>query len=294
MTSRNLFLSTVLATEGLYCVVGLKKGTPRQHFVGTVDEVNDLVSNLIEQGFDAYFGCAKFETDDGRTTKNAKWFKSFWLDLDCGESKPYETQATALEALKEFCKGTGLPKPTIVNSGRGIHAYWALTETISYNDWKPTAESLKKLCAENNLHADPSVTADAARILRVPDTLNFKNPDDPQRVAIVVTGPLVSISLIQDVLSKVEGVDIFAGDFYTIVTNDLFESRTLVAMGNEINNIKRFSTKKAAENYIKMNKPCLSLNDVLSITNKTSFVPEDFSKNLIKKELTKIVKQKLK
>ena len=37
-----------------------------------------------------------------------------------------------------------------------------------------------------------------------------------------------------------------------------------------------------------------SSNDVLSITNKTSFVPEDFSKNLIKKELTKIVKQKLK
>lgn len=55
-----------------------------------------------------------------------------------------------------------------------------------------------------------------------------------------------------------------------------------------------YSTKDAAENYIKMNKPCLSLNDVLSITNKTSFVPEDFSKNLIKKELTKIVKQKLK
>ena len=91
-----------------------------------------------------------------------------------------------------------------------------------------------------------------------------------------------------------DGVDIFAGNTYVMVTNDLFESRTLVAMGNEINNIKRFSTKKAAENYIKMNKPCLSLNDVLSITNKTSFVPEDFSKNLIKKELTKIVKQKLK
>jgi len=206
MTSRNLFLSTVLATEGLYCVVGLKKGTPRQHFVGTVDEVNDLVSNLIEQGFDAYFGCAKFETDDGRTTKNAKWFKSFWLDLDCGESKPYETQATALEALKEFCKGTGLPKPTIVNSGRGIHAYWALTETISYNDWKPTAESLKKLCAENNLHADPSVTADAARILRVPDTLNFKNQESPYPVVLMATSTSMGFADFKD---KV-GVDMMA------------------------------------------------------------------------------------
>jgi hypothetical protein len=96
MTSRNLFLTTVLPTDGLYCVVGLKKGTPRQSFVSTVEEVNAVVDELVEQGFDAYFGCAKFETDSGRTTKNAKWFRSFWIDLDCGENKPYETQAAAL------------------------------------------------------------------------------------------------------------------------------------------------------------------------------------------------------
>ena len=90
MTSRNLFLSTVLATEGLYCVVGLKKGNPKQQFVKTVEEVDSLVDSLVEQGYEAYFGCAKYETDEGRTTKNAKWFKSFWLDLDCGEGKEYE------------------------------------------------------------------------------------------------------------------------------------------------------------------------------------------------------------
>ena len=85
-----------------------------------------LIESLVGQQYDAYFGCAKFEDDSGRTAKNAKWFKAFWLDLDCGEGKPYEDQAQALAALKSFCANTGLPKPILVNSGRGIHAYWSL------------------------------------------------------------------------------------------------------------------------------------------------------------------------
>jgi len=102
----------------------------------------------------------------------------------------------------------------------------------------------------------------------------------------------------QAILITEDGVDIFEGDNYYFVNTNLdFKAYTGTIMkGMTATNpdTKKFSTKKAAENYIKMNKPCLSLNDVLSITNKTSFVPEDFSKNLIKKELTKIVKQKLK
>jgi len=109
-----------------------------------------------------------------------------------------------------------------------------------------------------------------------------------------------------------DGVEIFEGDSFTLISLIDIEESTVDSevimkpydiwekckfyelITNNSKNFLPFSTKKAAENYIKMNKPCLSLNDVLSITNKTSFVPEDFSKNLIKKELTKIVKQKLK
>jgi hypothetical protein len=97
-----------------------------------------------------------------------------------------------------------------------------------------------------------------------------------------------------------DGVDIFAGDIFYSIRKDClgrivkYEGNFFEIASTKCKGFVDFSTKKAAENYIKMNKPCLSLNDVLSITNKTSFVPEDFSKNLIKKELTKIVKQKLK
>ena len=98
MTSRIPFLSSVLAEEGLYCVVGLKKGAPRQTFVETIEEIDGVVEGLIAQGYDAYFGCAKYlHATEGRTAQNAKWFKAFWLDMDCGEGKPYETQSDALE-----------------------------------------------------------------------------------------------------------------------------------------------------------------------------------------------------
>jgi hypothetical protein len=233
MTSRNLFLSTILAEEGLYCVVGLKKGTPKQQFVSTVKDVDTLVNSLVEQGFDAYFGCAKFETDEGRTAKNAKWFKSFWLDLDCGDGKEYATQELALMGLMGFCKTTGLPKPTIINSGRGIHAYWILNSTISYNEWKPAAEALKKSCAVNGLHADPSVTSDAARILRVPGTLNFKNPTNPYKVEILRTlSEPIDFAEFKDKL----GVDFLAA---LPVTKRGLDATTRALMGN---NVSKFAT----------------------------------------------------
>jgi hypothetical protein len=196
MTSRIPFLSSVLAPDGMYCVVGLKKGAPRQTFVETLEEIDGVVEGLLSQGFDAYFGCAKYlNASEGRTAQNAKWFKSFWLDLDCGENKPYETQAQAIDALKEFVQTTGLPRPTLVNSGRGVHAYWALTETIFYNDWKPTAEAFKKFCASYNLYADPAVTADAARILRIPETLNFKD-SPPKPVDVMVSSQPIEVQAV--------------------------------------------------------------------------------------------------
>jgi hypothetical protein len=245
MTSRNLFLSTVLATEGLYCVVGLKKGNPKQQFVGTVEEVDSLVDSLVEQGYDAYFGCAKYETDEGRTTKNAKWFKSFWLDLDCGEGKEYENQAIALNGLKQFCEATGLPRPSIVNSGRGIHAYWPLEEIISYNDWKPTAEALKKLCAIKRLYADVSVTADAARILRVPETLNFKNPTEPYKVAVMLMSKPVKFEEFKEKL----GVDLLTA---MPATKRPLDEATRALMGNRIS--------KFANIMLKGDKGCAQLN----------------------------------
>ena len=52
------------------------------------------------------------------------------------------------------------------------------------DDWLPVAERLKSLCASNKFLADPAVTADAARVLRVPRTHNYK-PDVPVQVDFI-------------------------------------------------------------------------------------------------------------
>ena len=245
MTSRTSFFSAVLASEGMYCVVGLKKGSPRQTFVDTVEEIDGVVDGLMAQGYDAYFGCAKYANPlDGRTMQNAKWFKSFWLDLDCGEAKPYDSQNTALTALKDFVKVTGLPKPTIVNSGRGLHVYWTLTETIGYNDWKPTAEAFKKFCASHNLHADPAVTADSARILRIPYTLNYKDTP-PRGVTVLLESQATTFDRFKEIVGATRASEDDSLPFATPNQRRPMDATTRALMGNSISKFSAIMRKGA-------------------------------------------------
>ena len=210
MLSRIDFFSLILPPTGMYCLVGLKKDTkPKQIFVSSTDEINNYADALLHKGFDAYFALASFTDGSGRTNVNASHLNSFFLDLDCGLGKPYADQAAGIAALKAFVKSTGLPKPTvIVNSGRGVHVYWVIEQPITKTEWKPLAEGLKALCVTHKLEADPSVTADVARILRIPETLNFKNLEDPQPVKILMTGTRVSLAALRDKFVVADAFDI--------------------------------------------------------------------------------------
>jgi energy-coupling factor transporter ATP-binding protein EcfA2 len=193
-------LEKILPSEGHYCLVGLKTGvSPRQSFHDTLEELQAGAENLLADLFNVYYGCATFENKSSRTQENAKWFKSFWLDLDCGKGKPFANQGEALLALKKFCESNRLPAPTLISSGRGIHTYWTLLEAISQEQWKPTADRLKALCKECGFEADPAVTADCARILRVPDTLNFKD-EPPQKVLVLREGKDVDFVKLSNML----------------------------------------------------------------------------------------------
>jgi hypothetical protein len=181
-------LNAVQPDSGWFAVLGIKgKGDVRQKLVATREEVDQLAADYMAQGRNAFFGVAKYETDAGRTKDNVKALKAFWLDIDCREAKArvdektgrpdgYIDQSTALGELKRFCKLVGLPKPILVNSGRGVHVYWALTKEITREQWEPVADRLRELCNTHELYVDPAVF-EVARVLRIPGTLNFK--DDP-------------------------------------------------------------------------------------------------------------------
>lgn len=102
-----------------------------------------------------------------------------------------------------------------------------------------------------------------------------------------------SINHIKQPLFKTEdGVDIFEGDqFYFIAGSDKkFDHNlgTLVASKNATAHLAlaRFSKKEKGEEYILMNKPCLSVNDVLSVMNFPK-AWENILKGLVKQKLNK-------
>jgi len=179
------FLKHVTATQGYYCILGIRRGQPNSKFFDNVDDAASHCEVLAAQEYDVYFGCAKFRTNENRLATNAKYFKSFWLDVDCGPKKDYLDKETGLNEIERFCTELSLPFPTVVDSGNGLHCYWVLTNEISYNEWKPVADFLKQTCVQHGLKADPSVTSDAARILRVPDTFNFKSPTNKKEVKVI-------------------------------------------------------------------------------------------------------------
>lgn len=169
------FLSAVLSDKGFYCAVGIKNGHVTHRFYQTVDNLMDGAIAFDEVGQDAYFALATFATKENRKAKNVECIKTLFLDLDCGEGKSYATQHEAIKALQEFCRALKVPKPSIiVNSGFGVHTYWVLDRSYTRDEWLPVADRFKSACLQMKLHIDPAVPADAARILRVPTTHNYK------------------------------------------------------------------------------------------------------------------------
>jgi len=178
------FLSTVLADGGEYCIVGINNGTARHKFVADMDAAATAVAQLDRRGTDVYTALATFNSAS-RKVADIRSMKSFYMDLDCGDGKGFKDQSDAMTRLRAFCTAANLPKPTVVvNSGRGLHVYWVIDFAIAYLEWAPIANALKRACVTHNFPADPVVTADGARILRVPGTRNFKT-DPPMPVTLI-------------------------------------------------------------------------------------------------------------
>jgi hypothetical protein len=225
----NSFLETVLPPQGRYCAVGIDdpSKTIRRHvFVDSIDELEDAAYNLNKQGFGAFFALSTFSADERKAEKSVE-LRSFFVDLDVGpptltkdgkvKEKPYREVPQAAAALKAFVRTTGLPTPTIVASGGGLHAYWAFTEAVPYETWKPAATAFKMLCLTNKLGIDAQVSADGARVLRMPGTDNLKL-DEPRPVQVVLMGAQTPFEELLKLLPAVQvAVDLSAAKSYATV-----------------------------------------------------------------------------
>jgi hypothetical protein len=179
----NKFYTRALPTEGVYCVADINPTTKRTRhkFVESIDDLVKTIDSL-RATTNVFVAMSSFK-GHSRKADQASYGRSFFVDLDVGEGKGYESKEDALESLAKFVEANSLPPAITVDSGTGVHAYWFLDKNLPTEEWKVYAEKFKDLCLNNGLAIDPVVTADVARILRSPDTFNYKtNPPTPTKV----------------------------------------------------------------------------------------------------------------
>ncbi len=127
---------------------------------------------------DVYFGVGSYSLGvDGephRTIECSALHRCLRVDVDCGEGKPYPDKRAGLTALLSASDALQLPRPTLVDSGYGIHAYWPFTLDLPYKTWAVLAGKFATAIAAVGLQVDTTATQDPARILRLPGTLNHK------------------------------------------------------------------------------------------------------------------------
>ena len=179
------FYEKALPSQGVYCVASVKDERLKHHFAETLDEALTHIEGMRDKGFDLFIAMGTFE-GHSRKAADCLYQRSFFIDLDVGpaldkKGNPtgkYPDKDAALEALQKLLDDTGLAEPIVADSGGGIHAYWPFDRDIERDEWKSYAEKFKALCIKN-INIDPAVPADAARILRCPQTFNHKF--DPKR-----------------------------------------------------------------------------------------------------------------
>lgn len=171
------FFARVLPARGPYTLfTGITgpdgKLTEQRHYNGLVshEALEKQIQELSTRPLNVFFAVGSYA---GPNRKDPVAKRAVFLDLD---GKDFNGSISdALRALTTFVKATGLPPPSIyVHSGRGVHVYWCLDRDVPVEEWKAVAEALKSKCKELEFPADPSATADPARVLRAPGTLNRK------------------------------------------------------------------------------------------------------------------------
>lgn len=154
-------------------------------------EHGELAARAIaEEGWNAFFAPAAFR--DTRTQRDALFLPAFWLDLDVADDgvetpNKYGSTEAAAVALWRWLHEHQMPEPThvVASGGGGLHVYWRLTEDAPLEAWQPVAARFKQALKVAGIKADPTRTADAASVLRVPNTVHTKDMTRPRLVRLL-------------------------------------------------------------------------------------------------------------
>ncbi|MFY0517850.1 hypothetical protein ACOMCU_08450 [Lysinibacillus sp. UGB7] len=200
---KNLLKDWFSQSEG-YVEFRLIRGEDvEQRFIGVEDINEKLLEGLIVKGkeekFHVYFGVTTRKTKSGKEA-DVLHVPGLWLDID-------PKHATYEEAM-QIVDSLPTPPTAKVSSGNGIHAYFKFNEPFEVVD-DNAFKFIKELSLKLHTFAKADNTADLARLLRVPNSMNVKNLMDVKLCSLVeftgATYSLDSFTYLDDV--KIQSVD---------------------------------------------------------------------------------------
>lgn len=180
-----------------------KGGRCLQHWI-SLDQPFDTSKfppDLDIQDKDIYFGVCPRKSHLGTKDGIAK-VTTFWADVD---AKDFDNDKSKALAAIKACP---LPPSIIVDSGNGYHGYWLLhePEEISTIDKREFVELLLRRLA--GVVCGDSSVAEVARIMRLPGSYNWKNPEHPLPVDLVEFVPERRYSLLDFEVLPVQQVEL--------------------------------------------------------------------------------------
>lgn len=166
------FLDLVQPGEGFTEVRRIMDGTVKQHWLDDHNDAMELALRWSDVGWDVYYGVLPRTTHGGKASDVARWTSTLWADVDAkahGASKQ-----ASLMALVDF----EIPPAVVVDSGHGYHAYWILDQFIPVDRATTIMRGIARRIKGDHVY-------DAARILRLPGTQNWKDPEHPLPVRVL-------------------------------------------------------------------------------------------------------------
>jgi putative DNA primase/helicase len=166
------FLDLIQPGAGLTEVRRIMDGKVVQHWFDTHNEVSDLSLQWSDQGWDVYYGVLPRTEHGGTKESVVRETATLWADVDAkahGGSKQ-----AGLMALIDF----DVPPAVVVDSGHGYHAYWVLDHFISVDRAETIMRGIARQVKGDHVY-------DAPRILRLPGTQNWKDPEHPLPVRVL-------------------------------------------------------------------------------------------------------------
>lgn len=131
----------------------------------------DDIIKKNKSGFNVYFGVGGRKSESGKADA-VSLVPALWLDIDYIDEN---------EMWKRTYQDDELPIPSYaINSGHGYHVYWILRKPFKIDNLTDAARIRGYLHGlADRLHADRCY--DLARVMRLPETVNWKNPDAPMQ-----------------------------------------------------------------------------------------------------------------